>query len=121
MSFTNSMVVIHCDRTVTRIRVSDDGTNLVELQSAVGGYIEAIGLRSDLIMYVNEEGGLKDLPYNPAAQGLLQTLGVQVRTMGLMLQGDVVLVGNDGGPETVGVPDDIYDALKSLWGETSGS
>ncbi len=121
MAFTNEAIILHCDRTVTRLRLADDTTNLVELQRAVGGYIEAIRLRDDLIMYVNEEGGLMGLPLNPAAQGLLTTMGVRVRTMGPMLQGDVVLVGDDGSPETVGAPDDIYNALKELWGETGGN
>lgn len=33
-------------------------------QEAVGGYIEAIPLRPDLVMIVNEEGKLQGLPYN---------------------------------------------------------
>lgn len=40
---------------------------LIELQSIVGGYIEAVRLSGDLIMWVNEEGKLKGLPVNPEA------------------------------------------------------
>ena len=41
--------------------------SLSELQGFVEGYIEIIDLRNGKIMVVNEEGKLKDLPFNHAA------------------------------------------------------
>lgn len=37
---------------------------LSEFQKAVGGYIEAVPIRPDLIMIINEEGKLRNLPHN---------------------------------------------------------
>lgn len=41
--------------------------SLSELQGFVEGYIEIVDLRNGKIMVVNEEGKLKDLPFNHAA------------------------------------------------------
>lgn len=40
---------------------------LEELQRYVGGYIEALPMRDGTIMWLNEEGKLNGLPYNPVA------------------------------------------------------
>ncbi len=37
---------------------------LVAFQKAVGGYIEAVTLCSDLVLICNEEGRIQNLPYN---------------------------------------------------------
>lgn len=46
--------------------------SLEELQEFVGGDIEIITLADDLIMVVNEEGKLFDLPFNEAATEILR-------------------------------------------------
>lgn len=43
---------------------------LSELQRHVGGYIEYVSLPSGAIGWVNEEGKLKGLPFNPLATAL---------------------------------------------------
>lgn len=40
---------------------------LPELQGMVGGYIEMVRTHSDAPMFVNEEGRLRGMDYNPAA------------------------------------------------------
>ena len=45
---------------------------LQELQSYVGGYIEAVRLDDDTVMWVNEEGKLKGLPPNAQATVMAQ-------------------------------------------------
>jgi len=40
---------------------------LEELQNFVGGYIEPLTLKDGSIMWLNEEGKLNQLPYNPMA------------------------------------------------------
>lgn len=45
-------------------------TNLETLQQAVNGYVELVRLAEDLEMYVNEEGLMFGLPYNPMASML---------------------------------------------------
>ena len=55
--------------------------SLEELQSIVGGYIEIVYLSDGSLMVVNEEGLLKELPYNLVASGIA----------GFYIVGDVLL------------------------------
>lgn len=45
---------------------------LEELQEYVGGYIEALYLRNDKIMFVDEDGKLKNYPINQKATDIAQ-------------------------------------------------
>lgn len=38
--------------------------SLEEMQKAVGGYIETVTIASDLVIICNEEGRVRDFPYN---------------------------------------------------------
>lgn len=49
-----------------------DTFSLIELQTYVGGYIEAVYLPGNRVMFVNEEGLLKELPLNVSASSLAQ-------------------------------------------------
>ena len=49
---------------------------LSELRSVVGGYIEVVTLRDGLMMVVNEEGKLQNLPVNYNATTVLQNMAV---------------------------------------------
>lgn len=42
-------------------------TDLASLQAAVGGLIQIVGTRTGLLLVINEEGKLNDLPVNPGA------------------------------------------------------
>lgn len=48
---------------------------LEELQNYIGGYIERIDMFNGCAMYVDEEGRLKNLPYNEFATKVLAKLG----------------------------------------------
>lgn len=52
-------------------------------QKAVDGYIESVTLTTDMILIVNEEGRINDMPYN-------------VTVCGLDLYGPVIAVGVKG-------------------------
>lgn len=56
---------------------------LEALQAEVGGYIEAVSLLSDLVLIVNEEGLINDLPFN-------------MSLCGMHLFGTILAVGVDG-------------------------
>jgi hypothetical protein len=45
----------------------DAGNTLKILQKAVGGWVQAVGLRDDLTIWVNEEGKIHNLPFNAKA------------------------------------------------------
>lgn len=44
--------------------LEDIPNTLEELQRIVGGYIETVTLATDAVIICNEEGRLRDLPYN---------------------------------------------------------
>jgi hypothetical protein len=47
-----------------------DTIDLTALQTAVGGYVQAVDLGDDLTMWLNEEGKLEGLPHNEVGQVL---------------------------------------------------
>lgn len=65
---------------------------LEELQKLVGGYIERIAMSDGQAMYVNEEGKIKDLPYNIKATTMLKMHGLIPDDY---IVGDVVVVPNE--------------------------
>lgn len=78
------------------------------LSNAVGGYIERVSLRSPEFpqpeapesfafdIWVNEEGLLQALPFNPIVSLLAKASGWQ----GDGLVGNAIITGNDGSPDT---------------------
>lgn len=46
--------------------------SLEELQGVVGGYVEIVYLSKELIMVLNEEGKISELPFNELATELYQ-------------------------------------------------
>lgn len=57
--------------------------SLEALQKNVGGYIEAVTIAKDLVIVCNEEGLLRNLPYN-------------CRICGVDFVGTILMVGRDG-------------------------
>jgi hypothetical protein len=47
-----------------------DSIELPVLQESVGGYVQAISLREDVVMWLNEEAKIERLPHNPVGQTL---------------------------------------------------
>lgn len=74
--------------TIEELDMTND--SLTTLQGAVGGWVQAIDLASDLTMWCNEEGKLNGLPHNPFAQKMWDTaFGAETD----YIVGDVVLTG----------------------------
>jgi hypothetical protein len=80
------------------LKASDE---LETLQSAVGGWIEAVDLAEDLTMWVNEEGKLKGLEVNPIGTDLFNKYFKDHRDI---IVGDIVLTGGTNSKgNTVGL------------------
>lgn len=62
---------------------------LEEMQTFVGGYIEALELNDGTVMYLNEEGKLNELPYNLVADQIAHQLTGIAWTDGIV--GDVLI------------------------------
>jgi hypothetical protein len=95
----------HPARTALVIRANGNGvekidivpnTGLASLQEAVGGYIEAVRLGNDAIMYINEEGLLQGLPRNGVATEMYHQFYPSILRQEIV--GDVIICGVD--PET---------------------
>jgi hypothetical protein len=102
-------LTIKSDGTKTTVEV--DKIDLAFLQGCVGGYVEAIRLWDfDAVMYLNEDGLLRNLPSNPLATELAQGNNVLMDEGGIV--GDVVITGliDDEGYE-LGLTDDQIASL----------
>ena len=93
---------------VTELDLASDSLN--KLQTAVGGWVQAIDLASDLSMWCNEEGKLTGLPHNPYAQYMWdKVFGAHTD----YLVGDIVLTGGtDSEGETIGLTQEQVDMMK---------
>jgi hypothetical protein len=97
------VAVIPAD-TAEPVRVEDpERINLDYLQKVTGGYVETIPVPYDtkgeqLAMYLNEEGKLEGLPYNPRATSLVRDV-IQGSDF---IAGNVVVCGpaDDNGYDT---------------------
>ncbi len=85
------VVVIEPDGSSRYEDVEPDNT-LAGLQSLVGGWIEALGLRPGLTAYINEEGKLNALPVNLIGTHVATQLGWR-GFPGDVLVGPVVFCG----------------------------
>ena len=78
--------------------------SLNALQEAVGGWVQAIGLKDNLTMWLNEEGKLHGLEHNSSAQRLFD------RSFGAgydLIVGDAVLMGGaDEEGDTLGLTEE---------------
>lgn len=72
------------------------------LKEKVGGWIEAVAIRDDVMMYLNEEGKLYGLPINDLATNLYVARYGPID----VIVGDVVFVGWDGSPDEVDLSPD---------------
>lgn len=84
----------------------DNDPNYHQIRDGVGGYIEPLRVANDLLIYLNEDGKALHLPLNSLATRFVilryQTKGVH---FGDSILGPVVFVGDDGSPNSTGIPD----------------
>jgi hypothetical protein len=93
-------ICIAFDGGATQFEFDSESSGYNEIRANLdGGWLEAVPLpphRTGITAYCDEEGKLKGLPVNLVASALF----------GQTLNGNVVIVGYDGGPETVGLTDE---------------
>ena len=91
--------------------------SLEKLQTAVGGYVQAIDLCEGVTMWCNEEGKMMSLPHNPFGQAFWET-AFPVSEFGRTdyIVGDIVLTGGaDNEGDTLGLTsEEIDELLKSV-------
>ncbi|WP_394941161.1 DUF3846 domain-containing protein [Psychromicrobium sp. YIM B11713] len=96
-----------------RIVEIPESKSLAQLQALVEGYVECIDLQLDITSWLNEEGKITGLQYNPRAQRLyLKTYGPTD-----ILVGPAVLTGGtDDRGYTLGLSDAQLDHVDQLLG-----
>lgn len=72
--------------------------SLENLQTVVGGYIEAVSVNESITIWLNEEGKLQELPPNFYLIGNGSPFDIVV--------GDVIITGTDGEGNTIGLSDE---------------
>ncbi|SIS19789.1 DUF3846 domain-containing protein [Microbacterium sp. RURRCA19A] len=98
-------IIIPADNTAPlRAAILD---SLEDYQRAVGGWIEAVDIPDlGVTIYVNEEGLIRDLPFNRRATFLWRFHVPQARDARLV--GDIVVVGlADDDGENTELPEDL--------------
>jgi hypothetical protein len=92
---------------------SGDRDGLRFLQTAVGGYLEHLGVpKRNVDIWVNEEGKNVGLPMNSVATDLLWTLAPDFTGQDVLV-GTVVITGHNG-PETASVPEGLWEELQEM-------
>ena len=86
--------------------------SLENLQKTVGGYIETVTLDNGVVLICNEEGKLRDMPYNFTLRRMRGVITVQSAIFGT-----VVACGAEGD-EFADIPIDFneWKALLCEWG-----
>lgn len=90
---------------------------LKALQEAVGGYIETVTLDNGVVLICNEEGRLRDMPYNFTTRKLINSNAFGSLYGQFPIFGTVIACGVDG-EEFADIPID-FNEWKSLlceWG-----
>ncbi len=97
----HTKTALHIKTTGEVIELDLSSDTLTKLQTAVGGWVEAIDLTERLTMWCNEEGKIIALPHNPYAQYFWDKMfGAHTD----YIVGDIVLTGGvDSEGETVGL------------------
>lgn len=104
-------IVINPDGTTESVDL-DTGDELSLLQSAVGGYVQAVYPNQATTLWCNEDGKMLGLPVNHTATQLWRTLHPAVTDV---LQGVVVVTGGDDGRgDTLAVTSETEALLGAL-------
>ena len=88
------------------------GNELKTLQELVGGWVQAVDLKSNLTIWCNEEGKMIGLPVN----GFATEMWDSVFGATDVIVGNVVFTGGaDDEGETIGLSQNQIEALKAVW------
>lgn len=92
----------------SEVFIEDLEPTLGNLQSIVGGYIEAVTL-NNATLYCNEEGKLHGLPFNGLATAFVHEMGFYD-----LIVGDVVIFGPPENGEDTNVRSDIIHLMTAI-------
>ena len=82
-------VLLSSDNSIKALEFKGSHVTLEEMQKCVGGYIELIYLNDGMVLVVNEEGLILNLPYNERATNTALAEGEKHHIVG-----DTLLISN---------------------------
>lgn len=94
----------------------EDVKGYLGFRRIIGGYLEAIRLpRADLSAFIDEQGKLHDLKYNPVATMLAMACGFRFNYGDQGIVGPMIVVGppDENGEET-SIPEDKINKLMNM-------
>lgn len=91
-----------------------------ELRGIVGGWLEAIQLTPKLTMYINEQGKLQGLPFNPHATRIAHYYCLPIDDF---IVGTAVIIGgpDEHGNDTPLAPDLHMELMEIAYGNLEGN
>ena len=100
-----------------RIGINYDSEQSYEtISQAVGGWIECVSLTPTLDMWVNEEGKLNGLDYNPDATAIFWS---HFGLMSDVIVGDVLFTSHDEDGDTTSLENEQMQYLEQFLGSLS--
>ncbi len=73
------------------VKAQFDSLTLAEMQEAVGGYIEVVSMKNDMVMIVDEEASIKEKPVNVIAAAIASANAPRSRQPSGGIAGDVII------------------------------
>lgn len=117
MTKTIDALLLRADNTAewVQVPVDDEGSTLAGLQALVGGWIEAVSLGDETVMWANEEGYLKAAAGKPGfgRNPFASVLAVAANGGWSPIVGPCVVTG-DQGSRTVALPREQGDQILTL-------
>lgn len=105
-------IKLNTDGIAEEVTLEGEGSQLKQLQEAVGGWIQAVDLNPTLTMWLNEEGKLNNLPFNTLATELWEEAYGETD----FIVGNVIFTGGTGEEgETLGLDEDTANKLRKLF------
>jgi len=106
-------IKLNTDGVAVEVDLAEQGSQLKQLQEAVGGWIEAVDLNPTLTMWCNEEGKLIGLPFNSLATDLWEEFFGKTDS----IKGNVIFTGGvDEEGSTLGLDEATANKLRKLFG-----
>lgn len=105
------VVTVLLDGTINWVDLGFGGEIYPFLSDTVGGFIEAVPLKEDCTMYVNEEGKLQGLSINYIANLLAHRLNDGLREYDYIVGNAVICGPLDGAGYDTSITQEIYDNI----------
>ena len=107
----NQVALTLTTQDTSEIAFFEIGDSYSMIQKAVSGWIECVRLNNGVDMWVNEEGKILDLPYNPTATAIFWA---NFGFMSDVIVGNVIFTSSNDEGDTIGLNVSQVEYLKEI-------